>query len=57
MVVYPAAGLVNYVPQHAQKYYIDPNANQFDAIKNLTAIRKKAGEAVPELVREFLNKK
>jgi len=54
MVVYPAAGLINYVSDETPKYLIDPNAEEVSGIKNLTIIRKKAGEGVPELVEELL---
>ena len=54
MVVYPAAGLINYVSDETPKYLIDPNAKEVSGIKNLTIIRKKAGEGVPELVEELL---
>jgi len=54
MLVYPAAGLINYVSDETPKYLIDPNAKEVSGIKNLTIIRKKAGEGVPELVEELL---
>jgi NAD-dependent deacetylase len=53
MVVYPAAGLINYVSDEIPKYFIDPNAEILN-IKNLTTIQKKAGEGVPELVKQLL---
>lgn len=52
--VYPAAGLLNYVPGNVPKYLIDPNASTVAGIRNLTIICKKAGEGVPELVRELM---
>ena len=52
--VYPAAGLINYVPSHISKYLIDPNAKQVLGIKNLTVINKNAGIAVPEIVEKLL---
>ena len=54
MVVYPAAGLINYVSEKTPKYLIDPNAEEVSGIENLTIIRKNAGEGVPELVEELL---
>lgn len=54
MVVYPAAGLINYVSDEILKYYIDPKAFQVHEIKNLEIIRKKAGEGVPPLVDQLL---
>jgi len=50
MVVYPAAGLINYVKSAAPKYYIDPKAFQVPGVSNLEVIRKKAGEGVPAIV-------
>ncbi len=55
LVVYPAAGLVDYVPDLSPKYLIDPKANMPWAIQNLTIIQEKAGKAVPELVEKLLN--
>ena len=54
MVVYPAAGLINYVDENIPKYYIDPKAFSVPGIKNLEIIRKKAGKGVPELVEKLL---
>lgn len=54
MQVYPAAGLVHYAPVESVKYYIDPGAYQNSMLSNLTAIRARAGEAVPELVDQLL---
>ena len=54
MVVYPAAGLANYVPFYIPKYIIDPNIPEGLNHKNLTKIAKKAGEGVVELVFELL---
>jgi NAD-dependent deacetylase len=52
--VYPAAGLVNYAPEHAIKYLIDPKAKELNHISNLTVIRETAGEAVPLLVKKLI---
>jgi NAD-dependent deacetylase len=52
--VYPAAGLLGYVPDHVPKYYIDPNASVVAGIKNLTIIKEKAGKGVAELVKKLL---
>lgn len=54
LVVYPAAGLVNYAPSSVPKYYIDPNAANTRYFNNLTVIKEKAGIAVPELVEKLL---
>lgn len=52
--VYPAAGLIDYVPQYAPKYIIDPNATPIRYITNLHVIAEKAGKGVPELVEKLL---
>lgn len=54
LVVYPAAGLIHYVPEEAPKYIVDPKATPVSMIKNLEIIREKAGVGVPELVDKLL---
>lgn len=54
MQVYPAAGLANYVPDPALKFYVDPNAPEKIYIRNLNVIREKAGTGVPRLVDQLL---
>lgn len=54
MVVYPAAGLIHYVPDSIPKYYIDPKAFQVTGINHLEIIQQKAGEALPKLVDKLL---
>ncbi len=54
MVVYPAAGLIDYVEARAFKYLIDPQARKLTDIPNLSVIREKAGVAVPQLVDQLL---
>jgi NAD-dependent deacetylase len=55
MIVYPAAGLIHYVPQNIPKYYVDPKAFQVQGVKNLTIIKGKAGETLPKLAEKLLN--
>ncbi len=55
MKVYPAAGLIHYVPHEITKYYIDPHANPISYVHNLRVIAAKAGVALRELVDELLN--
>lgn len=52
--VYPAAGLIHYVPRGNPIYLIDPGANEPYGVKNLKMYREKAGKAVPELVESLL---
>ena len=53
--VYPAAGLIHYVPQEARKYLIDPGASQSQYVNNLTVFPEKAGSAMSKLTRYLLN--
>jgi len=54
--VYPAASLLDYAPYGIPKYIVDPNATESGRINNLTLIRKPAGEGLPELVKELIEK-
>ncbi|MEA3505180.1 MAG: Sir2 family NAD-dependent protein deacetylase [Bacteroidota bacterium] len=54
--VYPAAGLLHYVPEETPIYLIDPKGSSVMEFKNLTVIKKNAGDGVPELVNKLLNK-
>jgi len=54
MVVYPAAGLVNFANPYIPKYVIDPVIPEGLYQKNLTTIAKKAGEGVPEVVEMLM---
>src|SRR6188508_3425897 len=46
LVVYPAAGLVNYAARHIPKYIIDKRIPYTSEITNLTAIEKPATEGM-----------
>jgi len=50
LVVYPAAGLVNYAAQHIPKYIIDKKIPYTTGVHNLTVIEKPATEGVAELL-------
>ncbi len=50
MAVYPAAGLVDYLPPYTPVYYIDPNPGLISISNPLTTIRGKAGKELPDLV-------
>ncbi|MGD0709936.1 MAG: NAD-dependent deacylase [Bacteroidales bacterium] len=52
--VYPAAGLLHYVPNNVPKYLVDPNGSEVYGISNLTVIKEKAGKGVTELVKKLL---
>jgi len=49
LVVYPAAGLVNYAPREIRKFIIDKKVPYTSSIRNLTAIEKPATEGVKDL--------
>ena len=49
LVVYPAAGLVNYAPCHIKKFIIDKKVPYTTSIQNLTAIEKPATEGIKDL--------
>jgi NAD-dependent protein deacetylase/lipoamidase len=50
LVVYPAAGLVNYASHEIPKFIIDKRIPYTSSIYNLTAIEKPATEGVTELI-------
>jgi len=54
LVVYPAAGLIDYTPRNIPKYLIDPSDVNVNGIQNLTIIKEKAGIGLPMLVDELL---
>ncbi|MBV9964014.1 MAG: NAD-dependent deacylase [Parafilimonas sp.] len=49
LVVYPAAGLVNYAPQAIPKFILDKHI-PYSLLHNITAIEKPATEGIVELV-------
>lgn len=49
MNVYPATGLLNYVPRHAEVYLIDPKPVDTHSMRQIHVIRKGASEGVEEL--------
>ncbi len=55
MLVYPAAGLINFAPNKATKYYVDPKAATMGYVQNLHIIKEKATIGVPALVNDLLN--
>lgn len=50
MNVYPAAGLLNYAPAHAEIYLIDPHEVQVNSDKRIEVIQKGASEGMAELL-------
>ena len=55
MNVYPAAGLINYVPATAPIYVIDPNEIPLAGHPRIRIIQKGAGEGVQTLIKELKN--
>jgi NAD-dependent deacetylase len=52
--VYPAAGLIHYVPKESQKIIVDPKATPVAMVDNLKLYNEKAAVAVPGIVDELL---
>ena len=52
--VYPAAGLIDYVPQAARKYLVDPNDVSLNGSMNFVVIKKKAGAGLRELLKMLM---
>ena len=55
LVVYPAAGLINYISAFTPKYIIDKKVPATTNFPNLTAIEKPATEGVQELISLLRN--
>ena len=55
MNVYPAAGLINYVPGTVPIYVIDPNEVSIAGHPRIRVIQKNAGEGVQLLTKEIVN--
>ena len=53
--VYPASGLIDYIPSNADCYYIDPNANENMNNINFKLISKNAVIGIKELVEKLIN--
>jgi len=53
LAVYPAAGLINFVPRSVPKYIIDPNIPYVTG--NYIKVQEKATIGVPLIVSELLN--
>lgn len=55
LAVYPASGLINYVPAHVPKYIIDPKIPTVNGVPDLIRIEEKATVGVPDLVNKLLS--
>lgn len=56
LVVYPAAGLMDYAKPGTSIFYVDPNANQLNYRTDVHCISEKAGTGIPKLVKELISK-
>lgn len=56
MNVYPAAGLLNYVPYDADVYLIDPKDVLIDTDRKITHIKKGASEGMKELMEMLVTR-
>jgi NAD-dependent deacetylase len=54
MVVYPAAGLIDYTPHAIPKYLVDPSDVKVNGINNLKIIKEKASTGLAILAEELL---
>ena len=54
LAVYPAAGLIHYVPAETPKFIVDPNEVQAH-VPNLTCIKAPAGKGLKIVVEQLLN--
>lgn len=55
LVVYPAAGLIEFVGQDVPKFVVDTKLPEMQNKSRITFIGKKASEGVPELVKQLLS--
>lgn len=55
LAVYPAAGLVNYAPNHSKKYVIDPGVPELLSYKDWHHVQKSATDGVQVLAKNLLN--
>lgn len=56
LTVYPAAGLINYVPPTAPIYIIDPKAVEISASPRIHFLKTTATEGMRQLTRELMEK-
>jgi NAD-dependent deacetylase len=57
MVVYPAAGLIDYAPSDTEVYVVNPDVSAMaQQSRGVHTIAKRAAEGVPELVHQLLQK-
>ena len=52
--VYPASGLIDYLPSYAYRYYIDPKANENMNSNNFNIITVEAEAGVSQIVQQLM---
>jgi len=52
--VYPASGLIDYLPSYADRYYIDPKANENMSSNNFNIITVEAEAGVSQIVQQLM---
>lgn len=57
LIVYPAAGLVNYVPYGVPKYLVDPKLPDITYIQNIEMIQDKASTGLRKLKSKLIDLK
>lgn len=55
--VYPAAGLLYHARHGCEKYLVDPGEHQTQGVFRLKHLKQKAGDALPNLVRDLIQRK
>jgi NAD-dependent deacetylase len=55
LAVYPAAGLIDHVPDGVNKYLVDPGDIRVNGISNLRVIKEKASTGLSMLAEELLS--
>ena len=54
LLVYPAAGLIQYAPRHIPKYIIDIKVPEVGLLENLIKIEATASEGVRQMMADLL---
>lgn len=53
LVVYPAAGLINYAPKHCSKYIIDPSTPELYSFESWNHIKETATSGITKLIQDL----
>lgn len=55
MVVYPANTLVEYAPEHAEIFLVDPNVPEYNTVRRFEYLTEAGSTGVPRLVERLLS--